>query len=78
MNTKTAVAIVPTDNRNVVEVDRTIHDPANLTDVVAGLMGALKGSLEDKDDVTIELSSHADATRTSTHLKLRGYRRAPR
>jgi hypothetical protein len=78
-NTKTSVALALAPNARAVEVDRTVSGPpANLTSVISELMGTLKSSLSDKDDVTIEIAAHTDATRSSAHVKIRGYRRPTR
>jgi hypothetical protein len=79
-NTKTSVALVPSPDARAVEIDRSVvgAPAANLTNVVGELMGALKSSLSDKDDVTVEVAAHTDATRSSAHVKIRGYRHRTR
>lgn len=73
--TSSAVAIVPPSDSRDVTVDRIVDGgPTNLTNVIGELMGALKSSLSDKDDVTVEIAAHTDATRSSAHVKIRGYK----
>jgi hypothetical protein len=82
MANKTEVALAPAPESREVAIDGAIDGarPASLADAVCALMRDAKIALGgmQPDDVQIELSSHADQDRSSTHLKYRAYRRAPR
>jgi hypothetical protein len=79
-NPKSAVALAP-DTRSVA-IDRTVDDtrPVSLADAVSAFMADAKVALGGMkpDDVQIELSSHHEQNRSSSHFKYRAYRRAPR
>jgi hypothetical protein len=78
-NTKTAVALAPPSDSREVAIDRTVGGgPTNLTNVIGELMGTLKNSLADKDDVTVEIAAHTDGARSSAHVKIRGYKHRTR
>jgi hypothetical protein len=73
------VALAPSPDGRAVEVDRTINaPPASLTGTVVGMLDALKNSLTSMDDMSCEIALHSDQARSSAHIKVRAYRRAPR
>jgi hypothetical protein len=78
-NTKVAVVPTPTDKREV-SVDRTLDaSPVNLAGAIGELMSSLKGPVGamNADDISVEVSAHSDAERSSAHVKVRAYRRSP-
>jgi hypothetical protein len=78
-NTKSAVALAPAPDGRAVEIDRKIvAPPASLTGTVVGLLDAIKHSISAMDDMSCEVALHSDQTRSSAHIKVRAYRRAPR
>jgi hypothetical protein len=80
-SSKTAVALAPSPDNREVAIDRTVTaPPVNLTGAIGELMQSLKGSLGNMnaDDISVEVSAHSDASRSSASIKLRAYRRAER
>jgi hypothetical protein len=78
-NTKTAVALAPSPDGREIAIDcKIVAPPSNLTGTVAGMLDALKNSLTSMDDMSCEIALHSDQTRSSAHIKVRAYRRAPR
>jgi hypothetical protein len=70
-----AVAVVPPAESRDVAIDRALDaPPVHLANSITGLVETLKNSLQNMDDISVEVSAHSDQTRSSAHIKFRAYR----